>query len=979
MTTNDISPDRIAECLEQSLSPQWAKEAEFRLKNMETFPGFSVNLLNLVASHHLSLPVHLAGALYFKNLIRRKYMSQDGVRIIPVEDAICIKRDIIRIMTTLPPQVELQVAESISLIAELDFPHDWPTLVDELVNLLSQTDFVANKPVLLVAHSIFKRWRPLFRSDELFLEIKLVLEKFTQPFMLLLQQVDEKISSEKQDLALLNKYFEILLCLLQLYYDFNCQDIPEFFEDNMKPMMTIVHKYLSFTCPLLEDASDDETVNAVIKCKTLIIELVSLYVTRYADVFEPLIDTFISSVWQLVTTHVTKQSKYDLLVVKALRFLASVARNPQHQSLFDNKQLIHEIIEKIVLPNIVLRQADEEAFEDDPIQFTRSDVEGLDFDSRRKATTDLLKELKELNTALLTSTVMTYVSRFLTMEGSFWKNKDTATYLFSSLAAKGQVTHQGVASTNALVDVVLYFGENVATDLVNTDVHPILKMDAIKYICTFRNQLDKEQLMTTIPLFSKHLDPAMNPVVYTYAAIAIEKLLEMTDNSPLHSPVFTKTDIAPHATTMLLSLFSLILARLELPEKVAENEFLMKCVWRVTAAAQDALPDRLAVIEQLVLILRSTLKNPSNPKFSHYTFEAIASILKFGLQDVVKYIDLVIPELLAILSEDVQEFVPYTFQILAFLLESLDKEKGLPETYVLLIKPLLSPSVWEFRGNVPGITRLLIAILEQDCSPFANGPDSLTPLLGVFQKLISSKLNDNHGFDLLLLIILNVPMSILQSFLNPIAVVLLTRLKNARTDKYVKRFVLFLSTLCTIHLDQGNARFPNASLLNCDFVIEFLDSVQPGVFAQIYTSFVLQTLGSVSNLQDKKVINLAVANMLQCATVHTKYPALISSSIDQLATNIESYDGIAKNSILFAANSKNGPGGHDLDADVTLFGSHFSKLISILTKAFDPVPGIKPTDSVAVKKVAVEAVQLLDPVVLSQISEELRLKLAKAT
>lgn len=57
----------------------------------------------------------------------------------------------------------------------------------DLVSRLSPTDAVANNGVLQVAHSIFKRWRPLFRSDALFTEINHVLQKFATPFLQLLE------------------------------------------------------------------------------------------------------------------------------------------------------------------------------------------------------------------------------------------------------------------------------------------------------------------------------------------------------------------------------------------------------------------------------------------------------------------------------------------------------------------------------------------------------------------------------------------------------------------------------------------------------------------------------------------------------------------------------------------------------------------------------------------------------------------------
>lgn len=38
-----------------------------------------------------------------------------------------------------------------------------------------------------MAHSIFKRWRPLFQSNELYREINHVLEKFGNPFLALFE------------------------------------------------------------------------------------------------------------------------------------------------------------------------------------------------------------------------------------------------------------------------------------------------------------------------------------------------------------------------------------------------------------------------------------------------------------------------------------------------------------------------------------------------------------------------------------------------------------------------------------------------------------------------------------------------------------------------------------------------------------------------------------------------------------------------
>ena len=57
----------------------------------------------------------------------------------------------------------------------------------DLVSRLTADNPTVNNGVLQVAHSIFKRWRPLYRSDELFTEINHVLGKFGNPFLALLE------------------------------------------------------------------------------------------------------------------------------------------------------------------------------------------------------------------------------------------------------------------------------------------------------------------------------------------------------------------------------------------------------------------------------------------------------------------------------------------------------------------------------------------------------------------------------------------------------------------------------------------------------------------------------------------------------------------------------------------------------------------------------------------------------------------------
>ncbi len=78
-----------------------------------------------------------------------------------------------------------------------------------------------------------------------------------------------------------------------------------------------------------------------------------------------------------------------------------------------------------------------------------------------------------------------------------WRAKDAAICLFTSIASLGSTAGQGVTSTNVLLDVISFFSENVYSDLVTEDnsIHPILQVNAIRFIYTFRYQVSTALLL----------------------------------------------------------------------------------------------------------------------------------------------------------------------------------------------------------------------------------------------------------------------------------------------------------------------------------------------------------------------------------------------------------------------------------------------------------------------------------------------------
>jgi exportin-2 (importin alpha re-exporter) len=404
------------------------------LRQAEKQPGFASVLLEIVASTSIEVPTRQAASLFFKNYVKRNWDEDEEGAKIATADRQLVKDNIVAFMTQMPPALQVQVGEAVTLIADSDFPSKWENLIDNLISQISLTDMKVTNGVLHTAHSIFKRWRSQFRSDSLFTEIAFVLSRFCEPFLAIFKQTDAMIEQNQSNKEALEVLLHTLLLLTKVFYDLNCQDIPEFFEDHMAEFMTVLHKYLTIQLPIVTADEDDDSAGPLQKVKASICEIVELYTQRYEEVFTMLPD-FVNTTWTLLT-QVSLEPKDDILVSKALSCLTSVVRVPRHTHLFESEDVLKKFIELIVLPNMTLRTSDEELFEDDPIEYIRRDLEGSDSDTRRRAATEFVRSLVEKFESRVTNIVLEYVklhlAQYAANPAANWKSKDTAMYLVSS-------------------------------------------------------------------------------------------------------------------------------------------------------------------------------------------------------------------------------------------------------------------------------------------------------------------------------------------------------------------------------------------------------------------------------------------------------------------------------------------------------------------------------------------------------------------
>ena len=285
----------------------------------------------------------------------------------------------------------------------------------------------------------------------------------------------------------------------------------------------------------------------------------------------------------------------------------------------------------------------------------------------------------------------------------------------------------------------------------------VFKADAIKLITIFRSHFESSLLLSILPHVIRHLQ-SKHVVIQTYAAVCIEKFLTVKDKDASENSYTSrvqKDHLTPHMQLLMSGLFA-VLDNTDLPD----NDYVMKCIMRVLAVlGKDVVPIMPSILPPLTSSLERVCRNPTNPHFNQYLFECLAVLVRSScgtgeadtssttdaattLHTISQFEGVLFPPFQMILASDISEFVPYIFQILAQLLNAKPAVGGsiggLSENYKILLQPLLSPVLWERKGNVPALTDLIRAYVKLSSAEIIAG-GYLQGILGIFTNLLKEE------------------------------------------------------------------------------------------------------------------------------------------------------------------------------------------------------------------------------------------------
>jgi len=780
-----ITPEQLSLVIAETFSPNTdaRKKAEENLGVAQKTPGYASQILNLVASSTIDQNVRQAGGVLFKNFVKRGWVLEDAQEhgiVIDEAERVTIKTHLVELMCTTPPLIQVQLSESISLIAKTDYPEKWNGLLPQLVQKFFSNNQDVVNGVLKTANAIFKSFRYVQRSDDLYRVILYTLQGIQEPLLELLKQTGQAVQSFSNDPVQLKPRFETLRLIFRIAFSLVYQDLPEYFEDHMSEWMEQIAKYLQPNVfPVLQDPDEETEPSPVDKVQTAMIALLSHYADKDEETFiENYLPNMMTLVWHLLL-NVSAQTKHDNLATTSIRFLTGLVAKQMHNNLFKDEATLKQIVLNIVIPNLYFREVDEERFEDDPREFMVTEVEGSDSETRRKCSLDCLKAMGrqfEATTNICIGHIQSMIAE--DVGGKNWKAKDAAINLMMGIAIRAE-SNQGVSQINPGANVLDFLQTQVMPELQdgNHSNRAVVKATSIKFVATFRNQFSKQEISSVLPVLIAHLSSPI-VVVHTFAAYAIERMLMAQDDSKQRK--IGSAELIPIMEPLFNGLFTIV-SNVE----QNENDYAMKCIMRALSTAGSSVVQVTGVvIGKLTEVLGRAAKNPRNPQFNHYLFESIAVLIRnVCSQDpnaTTSFENLLFEPFNVVLQLQVDEFTPYVFQVLAQLLEYRPRESGLGDAYEQLFPPLMTAGLWE-KGKVPALARLLQAYLNK------AGPSLVTyiePILGIFQKLLTSRQTEEHSFMVLSAAVLYFPAQSLEQYLPTIFKLLFTRLQAHRSSKF---------------------------------------------------------------------------------------------------------------------------------------------------------------------------------------------------
>ncbi|KAJ1857110.1 Nonsense-mediated mRNA decay protein 5 [Coemansia sp. RSA 1822] len=407
--------------------PAVRKTAEQQLEQLQGHEGFLGVLLQMISAVDLPLGTKQAASIYFKNRVRRSWLSSQRALEqhppISENDRTATKENILAAIYASSQAIKLQLTECLGIILKHDFPEKWPQFTVHLKELLHAQDAQRVYTGLLALLELIKRYRYSSTNRDVLNEI--AKELFPQ-----VQKVAEQAIASDDELAMRMTWLSF-----KSYYNTIQSGLPVSLQEpaNLVAWGTSFIKMIEKPVSFDKDTIDEDSAKEPVwKAKKWAVRSVNRLYSRYGNpalmpssnvkkhgAFAKLFTAnFMPQIMRVYLQQIegyTAGQVWMSLRIRGLvaQFLSDCIKEKSAWKLL--KPHTEAIVAHFVFPQLCFTKADQELWEDNPVEYVQKRIDPLDdFGSATVAASNLLIDLAFDRKSATLNTILGFVNNVLT-------------------------------------------------------------------------------------------------------------------------------------------------------------------------------------------------------------------------------------------------------------------------------------------------------------------------------------------------------------------------------------------------------------------------------------------------------------------------------------------------------------------------------------------------------------------------------------
>ncbi|KAH0787558.1 exportin-2 [Histomonas meleagridis] len=746
-----------------------------------------------------------------------------------------IRNALIKILINAPPLIIETISNTISLIAQRDFPSRWGDLLLELANGLENASLQSIYAITLTAQNVLEKYKPSTHLH--FEERNPTLEVWDVRSFALISEILPQAPASPGVYKCVENVINIIKSLFS-------QSIPKFYEDCLPALLSVLTNYMMM--------NSEELIPVKIKICNLVKMLIVQYQREFADWGkteenrkEPeLIEQLVVN-WHslLMSVFTVIQCGDDQLIVSAFDALNALARS-QSRGIFLENNLLQNLCSQILIPCIQLNDEDLYNFDNNPYDYFSRDIEGIDASGSKRSSANLfLRTLcryfrNELSAAFMAN-CQNLLQSYQSDPKTYWINLDTAIFIMAALAIKVNLYGIGVKEIAEGFDIVGFVNQFILPQLDPSNQLYILQTDALKFIVDFR-LIIKEIIPEIFPIIVQLLQSPSAAVIF-YSSYCVEQILKMKDiDKPL---LLSKIDIP----LIIQTLFKIFRFNDEL------NIQAVRCLLRIVCGGQQFIQPHIpSITNTLIDYIMKMCQHPIYPEFTHQIFEIFAASITKANVNVQVIEQQILQMCTFILQNNVIDYTPYAFQLIGVYL--LGNPDEVNQFYVEQYTNFIAPQIWQPQGNIPALTYLMraycIKLPQLICQ-------SMPQILLICQQLLQMSLSNVNAFSIFTYIFRYLQPEITLPYLQQVIALIVPQIGNEQLIKYRQSFAVLMANFANFLGPINLIQNINDEII--DIWTKCIPFTQYRKNTEIVIAGVLKTLLEASNLTAEAWTALFVA------------------------------------------------------------------------------------------------------------------------